>query len=65
MGYGSPAQEGVDGAVWQHHLIILEALNVQTEPLGLARWSLPWTPTPGTARMSPAPNTESCVFFPF
>lgn len=44
MGYGFPAQEEVDGAVWQHHLIILEALSVQTEPLDLARWSLPWTP---------------------
>lgn len=63
-----PSQEGVDGPVWQHRLIIPEALNVQTEPLGLARWSLPWTPTPGRARMSPAPTTEGvvcCWFFFF
>lgn len=37
-GYGSQSQQGVgEGSVWHHHLIILEAMNVQTEPLGLGK----------------------------
>ena len=43
------------------HVIILEALNVETVPLGLGQGVLVMAPTPGRVRMSPAPDFG--VFF--